>query len=346
MTKRIHILASGRVQGVFFRASAKRVADTHGLTGYARNLQDGQVEIIAEGDESGLRALLDWCYRGSLLANVDGLSFDWQEATGEYTTFQVSRNDGSLIVDQVHAMTNLGRRVLNRVDRKVEEVIHKVPQHVVIIPDGNRHWAKEHGEPFWKGYQEGMERTKELLRVGSNAGIPHMTLWGFSTENWSRPKEEVEWLMKAFTEAVSDLRSELLSNNISFRHLGRKDRLSRELAQELSNLERETAHFNGKTFSMALDYGGRDEIVRAAQKASEQGILDDKSFSLALDTVGLPDPDLIIRTSGEQRLSGIMPWQGVYAELYFTPLHFPDFTADQFRIALADYAGRQRRFGK
>lgn len=346
MTKRIHILASGRVQGVFFRASAKRVADTHGLTGYARNLPDGQVEIVAEGDESGLRALLDWCYRGSLLANVDGLSFDWRDAIGEFQTFQVSRSDGSLIVDQVHAMTNLGRRVLNKVDRKVEEVVHKVPKHVVIIPDGNRHWANEHGEPFWKGYQEGMERTKELLRAGSEAGIPHMTLWGFSTENWSRPEEEVGWLMKAFTQAVTDLRSELIAQKTSFRHLGRKDRLSPELAHGISELERETAHFTDKTFSMALDYGGRDEIVRAAQKASEQGVLDDKSLSQALDTVGLPDPDLIIRTSGEQRLSGIMPWQGVYAELYFTPLHFPDFTADQFSIALADYAGRQRRFGK
>ncbi|HEY4483003.1 MAG TPA: polyprenyl diphosphate synthase [Candidatus Paceibacterota bacterium] len=349
MDKRLEIFVSGRVQGVFYRASAKRVADSCGLVGFARNLPNGKVEIVAEatgdGGEAALRKLLDWCYRGSLLAHVDGLSFNWSEATGEFDKFQVSRDDGSMVVDQVHALTNLGRRVLNRVDRKVEKTILKIPKHVVIIPDGNRRWAKERGLMVWQGHKEGIERTKELLKFIKDTEVEHITFWGFSTENWTRSADEVAWLMKAFTQAVKDLGKELVKDKISFRHLGRKDRLDPKLASGLADLEKQTAQFAGKTFSMALDYGGRDEIIRAAQKASKNGGVSEESINEALDTAGLPDPDLIIRTSGEQRLSGMMPWQGVYAELYFTPLHFPDFTPDQMQLALAEYGNRNRTFG-
>lgn len=353
MNKRLNIFISGRVQGVFFRASAKRVADAHGLVGFARNLPDGRVEIVAEAKadvgsgngEAGLRALLDWCYRGSLLAHVGSLSFDWQDATDEFNQFNISRDDGSLIIDQVHALTNLGRRVLNRVDKEVEQAVLKVPKHVVIIPDGNRRWAREHGLMSWQGHKEGIERTKEILREAQNAGVDHMTFWGFSTENWSRAKDEVSWLMGAFQKAVRDLGKELVKDKVSFRHLGRKDRLDKELLAGLTELEEKTKQFEGKTFAMALDYGGRDEIIRAARKANENGGVSEKNITEALDTAGLPDPDLIIRTSGEQRLSGMMPWQGTYAELYFTPLHFPDFTPAEFQLALADYNQRQRRFG-
>jgi len=350
VNKRLKILVAGRVQGVFYRASAKRVADAHALVGYAKNLPDGRVEIVAEGEESGLRALLDWCYRGSLLAHVDGLSFTWEKRStdveiSKYQNFQISRDDGSLIVDQVHALTNLGRRVLNKVDKKVEEKVLKVPRHVVIIPDGNRHWAREHGLPFWKGYEQGFERTKELVKTAGDVGVDHMTFWGFSTENWSRPAEEVAWLMGTLTKAVKEMSKELIENKISFKHLGRKDRLSSELLKNINELENSTAQFKNKTYALALDYGGRDELVRAVKKASENGGVSEENITKELDTSGLPDPDLIIRTSGEQRLSGIMPWQGVYAELYFTPLYFPDFTPAQFQLALADYSQRQRRFG-
>jgi len=343
------------VQGVFFRATAKRVADAHMLVGHAKNLPDGRVEILAEGDEAGLRALLDWCYRGSLLANVDGLSFEWQKSKdiptrsrdGQvFRKFDISRDGNNLIVDQVHALTNLGRRVLATVDKKVEEKILNVPKHIVIIPDGNRHWARERGVPFWKGYEEGKKRTVELIKTSQEAGVPHMTFWGFSTENWSRPTEEVSWLMDTFVKTLKELGKELSKNKISFRHLGRKDRINSKLLKGIEDLEMSTAEFRGKTFSLALDYGGRDEILRAAKKASENGGMNDKNLTAALDTSGLPDPDFIIRTSGEQRLSGIMPWQSAYAELYFTPLYFPDFTPTQFNLALADYANRQRRFGQ
>ena len=347
--KRLHIFVAGRVQGVFYRASAKRVADQYGLTGFARNLPDGRVEIVAEGSEAGLRALLDWCYRGSLLAHVDGLSFEWSNIEmSKYLNFEISREDGSLIVDQVHALTNLGRRVLNKVDKKVEQAVLKVPKHVVIIPDGNRRWASEHGKKAWEGHSEGVERFKELVRGMEASEVKHLTFWAFSTENWKRATEEVSFLMNILTRTIAELREELISKKVRFRHIGRKDRLSPEIVADIFALEKETANFSERNVTLALDYGGRDEIVRAVQKANEAGgakKLSEADIAASLDTAGIPDPDLIIRTSGEQRLSGIMPWQGVYAELYFTPLHFPDFTPDQFALALADYGNRQRRFG-
>jgi len=344
--KRLHIVVSGRVQGVFFRTTVKRIADARLLVGFVKNLSDGRVEIVAEGEEASLRALLDWCYRGSLLAHVDSLSFVWELATNRFDSFAIPREDGSLIVDKVHALAQLGRHVLVPARKPTETIAPQAPRHVVIIPDGNRRWAKERGLEPWEGHGVGMERTKELIQIAPEAGVSHMTFWGFSTENWSRPAREVKWLMETFAKALTGLGGELIKNGVSFRHLGRKDRLHSAFARGIADLEQRTSTFKDKTFSIALDYGGRDELLRAFAKVSKTDQSpNEESISSVLDTAGLPDPDLIIRTSGEQRLSGIMPWQGVYAELYFTPVHFPDFTVSEFQLALADYSSRQRRFG-
>jgi undecaprenyl diphosphate synthase len=346
INKRIHILISGRVQGVFFRASAKRVADHYAIVGYAKNLQAGTVEIVAEGPVPALRKLLDWCYRGSLMAHVDSLNFKWLEATGEFSGFLVELDKSGFVADKVHALTNLGRRVLDRVDKSVNKEPPKIPKHVVVIPDGNRRWARERGLPVWQGHKEGMERTKELVRAANEHGVKHMTFWGFSTENWSRPKEEIDWIMKALAQGIREFTSELLGNNIGFIHLGRKDRLPGELNRELALLEDKTRNFSDKSLALAIDYGGRDELVRAIQKMSEANQpTSQEAISSSLDTKNLPDPDLIIRTSGEQRTSGIMPWQGVYSELYFSPMHYPDFGQQEFAYALAEYAARERRRG-
>lgn len=345
MQKRLRIVASGRVQGVFFRASVKRVADEYGALGFARNLPDGKVEIVAEGDVPALRKLLDWCYRGSLLAHVDSLFFDWQECIDEFDKFDVELDAGGFVSDKIHALTNLGRRALDRVDKTVNEneLAKKIPRHVAIIPDGNRRWARERALPVWKGHQEGIERTKDLIKAANKYGVNHMTFWGFSTENWSRPKEEVGWIMQALVRGVREFGKELLKNSTGFRHFGRKDRLSRQLNDEISKLERETAKFKNKKLALAIDYGGRDEITRAVKNVN--GEITEEKLSAALDTGDFPDPDLIIRTSGEQRTSGMMPWQGVYSELYFSPLHYPDFTAKEFAYALDEYTARNRRFG-
>lgn len=222
-----------------------------------------------------------------------------------------------------------------------------MPKHIVIIPDGNRRWAKTNLLPSLAGHYKGSERIKEILNyIKDVTEIEVFTLWGFSTENWDRSTDEVEYLMKLILDLTSQLTDQLIKAEVRFRHLGRKDRLSKDILEVFADLEEQTKHFN-RTFCLAIDYGGRDEIIRAIQEAQVQNVeITLNNFDSLLDTTGLPDPDLIIRTSGEQRLSGILPWQSVYSELYFTEKHFPDFSIEELQKALKDYEGRQRRFGK
>ncbi|QQR50282.1 di-trans,poly-cis-decaprenylcistransferase [Candidatus Nomurabacteria bacterium] len=344
MHQELHILVSGRVQGVLFRRATKRVADEYGIVGTSRNLPDGRVEIIAQGDEARLRKLLDWCYRGSLLSHVHGLSYEWRDVTKTYTRFGIERVADDYLLDKKEALKHLAKRAFGRVEKEVEILF---PKHVAIIPDGNRRWAKEQGYPSWRGHQEGIERLREIVKILPELDVTHLTFWGFSTENWKRSEQEVSWLMAATKSEFEKLENEFIKSKICFHHFGRKDRLSPEIVTLFDSLESKTKDIGQKHFAIALDYGGRDEILRAVEKIKgTKEITDEENFSNALDTQGFPDVDLIIRTSGEQRLSGIFPWQGVYAELYFTPLHFPDFTPGELKLAIEDYTLRQRRFGQ
>jgi undecaprenyl diphosphate synthase len=230
------------------------------------------------------------------------------------------------------------------------EPIISLPRHVVIIPDGNRRWAHEHGLTSLQGHAKGLERIQELSNVAQEMGIETVTIWGFSTENWERGSSEREYLFKLFMRMLRRVAREARQRNIRVQHLGRRDRLPSILINYLKKLEKDTVG-NQYRLNIALDYGGRDEILRAVKHMMDDGItsgqLDEKLFSQYLDTgTGLSDPDLIIRTSGEQRMSGLLPWQGAYAEYYFSPLHLPDFGEVQFREAIAEYSRRQRRFGK
>lgn len=226
----------------------------------------------------------------------------------------------------------------------------RIPKHVVIIPDGNRRWAKRHGLHPWKGHEAGAERFKDLMEHFKDSGMKILTTWGWSTENWKRDPKEIDMIMKLFVNFLKKEKKCLIDNKVQFRHFGRKDRLPKNLVKEIEKLERETRAYEPEFYyNAALDYGGRDEILRAVKRMVREGVdfekLDEEMFSSYLDTAGLPNPDLIIRTSGEQRLSGIMPWQGIYAELYFAQVDFPDFTADEFDKAFDSYAKRERRFG-
>lgn len=222
------------------------------------------------------------------------------------------------------------------------ENIPKHPRHIVIIPDGNRRWAKERGVMPWTGHSAGAENLLELIKVAYEEGVTYITVWGFSTENWSRDKAEVEMIMDLFLNFLKENKKYFLENQISFSHFGRRDRLPRELASEIEKAEKETETFPLYHFAIALDYGGRDEIERAIIKKEKTGL----TFPECLDTVKFPDVDLIIRTGGEQRTSGILPWQSVYAEYYFSPIYFPEFKGEQLKIAIQDYSNRERRFGK
>lgn len=340
----VHIFVSGRVQGVLFRRAIKRVADQYGVTGYSKNLSDGRVEIIGVGNEVGLRKLLDWCYRGSFLSHVQGLSYEWIESAEKYSQFSIERTNGDYFLDKKEALKHLAMRALGRVEEKIETVF---PKHIAIIPDGNRRWAKEHGYPSWRGHQEGIVRLKEIMKALVQLDVTHMTLWGFSTENWKRSDAEVSWLMMALRKEIAVMKETFIKNKICFHHFGRKDRLPKDLAQLIDELERDTKDIGEKHFAIAFDYGGRDEILRAIEKVKDsKEEINEENFSEALDTHGFPDVDLIIRTSGEQRLSGIFPWQGVYAELYFSPVHFPEFTPAELQSALDEYSLRKRRFGQ
>ena len=242
----------------------------------------------------------------------------------------------------------------------------KVPNHTAIIPDGNRRWARERGLPAFEGHRRGAETATKIARAARDFGIHTLTIWGFSTENWSRSQTEINYLMKIFEDLVDKNLKEAQEKGVKIIHLGRKERLPRSLAQLLAQAEKSTRNNSKYVFNIAIDYGGQDELLRAFEKAlkeietgkitleklrKEVGKYQNKYpyyyFKHYLDTGDqpYPYPDLIIRTSGEQRLSGFLLFQAAYSELYFEPCHFPDFTPEKLKEAILEYSKRNRRFG-
>jgi len=184
-----------------------------------------------------------------------------------------------------------------------------------------------------------------LFNEAKRLGVKYMSFWGFSTENWNRNKEEIKAIFNLVLSMSEKFRKDAHKNKIRFRHIGRKDRLPKKLVSELERLERETALYKDFNVNLCLDYGGRDEILRAVNKLLGKKKVSEKDFVMALDTAGIPEPDLIIRTSGENRTSGMMPFQAAYAELCFSNVYFPDFDAAELRKAVEEFSRRVRRFG-
>lgn len=228
----------------------------------------------------------------------------------------------------------------------------KVPVHIAIIADGNRRWAKERGLPTFEGHRRGAENVKLLSKRAKAHGVKIITFWVFSTENWKRTVEEIGYLMSLFDTFVDRERKEAIKEKTRIIHMGRKDRIPEALRKKIIQAEEETKHFTNYYFVVALDYGGRDEVIRAVQKIHKDGLsmsnLQESDIDNYLDTKDLPqpEPDIIIRTSGEARLSGFMSWQSAYSEYYFSPLMFPDFGPDKLEEAIKEYGERKRRFGK
>lgn len=225
-----------------------------------------------------------------------------------------------------------------------------VPQHVVIIPDGNRRWAKEHGLAPIDGHRKGLDAAMQVVRGSRDLGVRVLTLWGFSTENWQRSKKEVGYLMRIYTVFFRKHLQELVREEVRFKWIGRRDRVPAKLREVLEKVEKATAKNNKYFLNICIDYGGHDEIVRAVKKVLKRGVkasqLTEEMITKNLDTADVPDPDLLIRTSGEKRTSGILPWQTAYTELFFSKLFFPDFSMVELKRALADYSQRQRRYGQ
>jgi undecaprenyl diphosphate synthase len=220
-----------------------------------------------------------------------------------------------------------------------------VPRHVAIIMDGNGRWAEARGLPRVAGHREGSESVRAVTRAARRIGVEALTLFAFSAQNWARPREEVDALMLLLAEYLASQRGELIENGIRLNPIGEIDRLPGFVRERLDAVRTATAGASGMVLTLALSYGGREEITGAAQAAARAGRVDEASLEASLWTAGLPELDLLVRTSGERRISNFLLWQAAYAELHFSDVLWPDFREAELLSAVADYQGRERRFG-
>ncbi|MDD5936090.1 MAG: isoprenyl transferase [Clostridiales bacterium] len=235
----------------------------------------------------------------------------------------------------------------------MEEKEYKIPQHIAIIMDGNGRWAKKKHMPRNFGHSKGSQVVEKIGKAAYDMGVKYVTVYAFSTENWSRPQEEVNKLMELLHDYMKDCVKKSKRDNMRVRVIGDITRLDEELQKSIIELEEISKDNTGLNFQVALNYGGRDEITRAMRKIAAKvanGILKPEEITEEvvanhLDTASIPDPDLLIRTSGEQRLSNYLPWQLAYTEFYFTDVLWPDFDKKELQKAIDYYNGRERRFG-
>jgi len=224
-----------------------------------------------------------------------------------------------------------------------------IPRHVALIMDGNGRWAEQRGWPRIKGHKEGVRAVQDILDAASDAGIEHLTLYAFSTENWKRPAQEVGMLMALLRMYLRMFLPKLRARGIRFHHLGAAQGLPEGILKDLRTLETQTAGHQGMFFHLAVNYGSRLELAVAARKCVEDGLrpedVDEAALAARLWTAGTPDVDLLIRTSGELRISNFLLWQAAYAEFFMTECLWPDFRGPQLREALEAYSQRERRFG-
>lgn len=227
----------------------------------------------------------------------------------------------------------------------------KVPAHIAIIMDGNGRWAKKRGMPRTFGHSQGAKVVEQILEDADHIGVKYLTVYAFSTENWSRPQTEVKALMNLLRRYMKTSLAKCAKNNVRVRVIGDKSMLDQDLQDSIADLERDTAANTGIGFQIAINYGGRDEIVRAVRRAAEKGLLNDPGrideslLNDCLDTAGIPDPDLLIRTCGEQRISNFLLWQLAYSEMYFTDKSWPEFNREELLKAIDAFNHRERRYG-
>jgi undecaprenyl diphosphate synthase len=221
-----------------------------------------------------------------------------------------------------------------------------LPKHIAIIMDGNGRWAKERGLKRTAGHEEGAKVVRNITIHCAKLGVRYLTLYAFSTENWSRPKLEVEYLMKLLEKYLKNELETFLQNNIRFKAIGDLSKFSKSLQNTIKEIEEKTSNNSGLTQVLALNYGSKDEILRAIRKLNERNLeVNEKNFESCLDTAGFSEVDLLIRTSGEIRLSNYLLWQNAYAEMFFTSTLWPDFSTNELDDIILDFNKRQRRFG-
>ena len=240
-------------------------------------------------------------------------------------------------------------------NKKIEQEIDfgRLPRHIGVIMDGNGRWAKKRRLPRSAGHSMGAETLKKIVTECNRIGIGYITVYAFSTENWKRPKEEVDYLMNLLLDYLRDAENSLAGENVVIRAIGSRKELSQEIQEQIIKTENFTKNNTGIVMNIALNYGSREEMLHAVGAISKKvqdgemalEEIDEKAFSYALYTGGHPDPDLIIRTSGEERLSNFLLWQAAYSELWFTKKLWPDFKKEDLYQAIYDFQNRSRRFG-
>ena len=243
--------------------------------------------------------------------------------------------------------------IRNMIQKTDKEKSMNVPNHIAIILDGNGRWAKAKGMPRGYGHVKGCANLEQVCYDIKDLGVKYLTVYAFSTENWKRSEEEVGTLMSILRKYLKDCVKKSMKNNVRCRVIGRREELSDDIVESINNLEEKTKNNTGLNFTIAINYGGRDEIVRAVQKIAQDvkegkiapEAIDEAMINANLDTKDIPDPDLLIRTSGEQRLSNYLPWQLAYTEFYFTDVFWPDFNREELIKACEKYNKRDRRYG-
>ena len=234
-------------------------------------------------------------------------------------------------------------------DKPIDLPVERIPRHVAIIMDGNGRWAISRGLPRLAGHRAGTENLRRVIRATVEFGIKYLTIYAFSTENWGRPPEEVRGLLHILEDVIDKELNELHKEGVQLRHIGRLEQLSPKLQEKVLHAMDLTKNNDRLILNIAFNYGGRDEIVQAIQKMMRDGVkpeeVTDEMVSQYLYTAGVPDPDLVIRTSGELRVSNFLIWQAAYSEWIFTPTYWPDFDKEEYRRALETFAQRDRRYG-
>ena len=233
---------------------------------------------------------------------------------------------------------------------RTTHIMNTLPQHIAIIMDGNRRWAKEQGKPTMLGHSTGAKNLKRIVQKALDLGISHLTFWALSTENLKRDKKEVDHIFSLF-EKITDYLDDFLQNDAKFQIIGDiSEQIPEKVQKKLADIAEKTQHATKMTLTFAINYGGRDEILRATKKMLAEGLdpstLTEEAFAQYLDTKDMPNPDMIIRTGGNKRLSGYLPWQSTYAELYFTDIKWPAYSPEDLQDAVDWYADQQRNFGK
>jgi undecaprenyl diphosphate synthase len=336
----------GRVQGVGFRKKIKRFADKNNLKGFVENNFDGSVSMFVKCSDKKLNKFLAWLKINKGFSLVKNFELINQENFKNYSGFKIKKKN-SFLIDKFKGGFNFLRYFFRL--QNPRNYLKKIPLHVVIIPDGNRRWARKKGLNSLLGHVKAgsFENLNKIFNEAKNLGIKYVSIWVFSTENWKRSHKEIKNLFKIFYDRVKDLRKEVNKDKIRFRHIGRKDRIPEKLSFELKKLENESKNNSDFNIQFCLDYGGRDEIIRTINKILKLKIkkISEEFFLDNLDSKGIPDPDLIIRTSAEKRISGFMPFQSVYSELAFVKKNFPDFGPKDLRKVIKNFGERKRRFG-